>query len=922
MRVAAEWLAGEWAGDAPLELAGTLVIVPTRQSGRRLREGLAALAAERGQAVFPPKVILPETLTTPGAPMADAAGRIDLQLAWIEVLRTVALEDFRSVFPVDPVERNFAWARRLAVQLIRLQGTLVESGLRIAEVPERARAAGGFPELGRWRELAELERRVDRVLAARGLRAPQAVRVAFAVAPELPPGTARIVMIGTPDPWPLALAMLERLATRVPVTVLVHGPADEAAEGLFDPWGRPRAEVWAERELAWPDFDERVRLCADPAEQVERIVALARRYERPDGVLAIGVADAEVLPPLENALARAGVEAFNPEGRPRKRDGLHALLEGLATLAADGSYEAAEALVRGPDVLAWLEAREGEGFSAARLLREIDELRAMHLPPTIEAARERSEGYPRAGRALEALAELRGRLRRGDFPENVAAALGEIFGERRIESGSALAESAVAWMELLREAGRALGAGGGAAGLSAAEKWELVLGQFAEERSVEVKVPGALDLLGWLELPWEDAPHLVVAGFNDGNVPESVQGDVFLPEGLRAMLGLKTNANRFARDAYLLAALAAARGRDGRLDILVGKTSVAGDPRRPSRLLLRCADAELPGRVAKLFREVESARAGAPWTRTWRLRPRRVAPPTRVSVTGLRDYLACPLRYYLGHVLGMEHGDPGKAELDAMDFGVLLHGALQRLGSDEALRACAEEDVLREALLGEFESAVALRYGREFTLPLVVQFESARQRLRAAAAVEARERADGWRTVRVEWAFEFPIAEGVTVRGRIDRIDRHADGRVRVLDYKSGDRVRDPAEAHRRTAKAADAERPDWLRWMDEDGREKVWTDLQLPLYRRAVAPEFGDAVGCGYFNLPKAAGDTAVVAWEGFSRALQEGAERCAKGAAEAIAAGIFWPPVEIDPRKDEAWAELFHQGAAASLEWTEEAR
>ena len=38
----------------------------------------------------------------------------------------------------------------------------------------------------------------------------------------------------------------------------------------------------------------------------------------------------------------------------------------------------------------------------------------------------------------------------------------------------------------------------------------------------------------------EIRPHLVVAGFNEGQVPDAVVGDIFLPETLRTQLGLKT----------------------------------------------------------------------------------------------------------------------------------------------------------------------------------------------------------------------------------------------------------------------------------------------------------------------------------------------------------------------------------------------
>jgi ATP-dependent helicase/nuclease subunit B len=920
VRLAAAWLAEGWPGRAPLDLAGLLVVVPTKQSGRRLREALAALAARQGQAVFPPKVILPETLTTLGAPTADVASRIDLQLAWIEVLRTLEPEEFRAVFPVDPAERNFVWARRLAVQLIRLQGTLGESGLRIADVPVRVSSdEGGFPESARWEQLAVLEQRTDAALARRGLRDPHAARRAFAAAPVLAPEVTRVVVIGTPDPWPLALMILEKHTARVPVDVLVHAPSAEPVSGLFDPWGRPLPDVWAARDLALQDFERQVHLCANPAAQAERIVGLARGYAQPDGVLAVGVADPEVLPPLENALARAGVTAFNPEGRMRRRDGLYALLEALAAFAGEASFESAAALVRCPDVLEWLASRATtQRFSPATVLSELDELHARHLPPTLAAAREHAERFPAAAGALGVLGELKRTLTTGSFPENAAAALAQIFDARRIDVATPLAESAVAWTELVREAAKALAAFGADA-LSLAEKWELVLGQFAEGRQATDKTPGALDLLGWLELPWEDAPHLVVAGFNDGSVPEAVQGDVFLPEALRVKLGLKSNAMRFARDAYLLSALAASRTKAGRIDLLVGKTSTAGEPRRPSRLLLRCPDAELPERVERLFRHVDNAKPSLPWTRAWRLEPRVVKAPARVSVTALRDYLACPLRFYFKQVLRMGHVETSKAELDAMDFGTLVHTALQQLGVDDALRETTDATVLRDGLLAHFESAVRARYGEDLTLPLVIQFESARQRLRAAAEVEARERADGWRTVRVESKFELSLGDGLPViSGRIDRIDQHADGRVRVLDYKTSDTMKEPAAAHIRTAKPADAERPDWLCFTDAAGKTRAWSDLQLPLYRRAVAAEFGDAVACGYFSLPKAAGETAVVEWPDFTRELQGDAERCARGAVEAIKAGVFWPPAEIKSANDEDWAELFHQGAEESVAWS----
>jgi ATP-dependent helicase/nuclease subunit B len=299
----------------------------------------------------------------------------------------------------------------------------------------------------------------------------------------------------------------------------------------------------------------------------------------------------------------------------------------------------------------------------------------------------------------------------------------------------------------------------------------------------------------------------------------------------------------------------------------------------------------------------------------------RTAAPTTLSVTALRDWLACPFRFYLRHGLKMSRVDAAKSEIDARDFGTLLHGALQELADDGGLRDCVDASVLTDFLLARFDQIVRLRYGAELTLPLIVQFESARQRLRAAARVEARERVAGWRTERAEWTFSVPLGP-VSLRGKIDRIDRHVDGRVRVLDYKTADIVKPPAQTHLRFWREADRERPDWMRCVDPAGKLKVWADLQLPLYRRAVAAEFGRDVACGYFTLPRAVGGTTVMAWTDFSGDLQASAELCAEGVAAAVAAGVFWPPAELAGRSAEwdEFAELFQRGAADSVQFDAE--
>ncbi len=567
------FLAGDWVGGARLDLSGVLVVVPTRQSGRRLREAIAAHAAAQGQAAFPPRVLSPEALIAAG-PGVNTASRLESQLAWMEIFRDLDLAEFRSVFPIDPPARNFAWAFRLAREFARLQSTLAEAGLRLMDVP--AKAGGDFPELERWQQLAELERRHAGKLAALALRDGQAMRIAQAAAPVLAPGIGRIVLLGAPDPLPLALRALAAHAQTVEVDIVVFAPASEAP--LFDAWGRPLASAWAARGLDLPEFEQRVQLCADPAAQAVRMAAVASGYGIPEGVLGVGIADPEVLPLLETGLRHAGLVGFNPEGRIRLGDALFQLLAALAALARDDSFAAVEALARCPAFQEFLAARQQGGFSTSGFLAALDELHARHLPPDLAEARRHAP----EDATLAAVEELRTTLNTGTFPENAAAALALIFAARRFNlarpADAVEAEAAEAWTDVMREmraAGKKFG------GVAPAEWWEIALQLYGESTHTDEKPAGALELQGWLELLWEDTPHLVVAGLNDGSVPDAIVGDPFLPESLRARLGLKTNAARFARDAYLLQAIAACRRSGGQLDFLLGQVSVAGDPLRP-----------------------------------------------------------------------------------------------------------------------------------------------------------------------------------------------------------------------------------------------------------------------------------------------------------------------------------------------------
>jgi ATP-dependent helicase/nuclease subunit B len=63
--------------------------------------------------------------------------------------------------------------------------------------------------------------------------------------------------------------------------------------------------------------------------------------------------------------------------------------------------------------------------------------------------------------------------------------------------------------------------------------------------------------VGWLETLFEPSEKFVLTGMFEGSLPSAPQVDGWFNESIRAAVGLPTRAARFARDAYLLSALAA-----------------------------------------------------------------------------------------------------------------------------------------------------------------------------------------------------------------------------------------------------------------------------------------------------------------------------------------------------------------------------
>jgi RecB family exonuclease len=784
---------------------------------------------------------------------------------------------------------------------------------------------------------------------------------------RLEPGT-ELVLACVPDLPPVLATLVRACGARV--TSLVLAPETLAAR--FDDLGCIDVDAWRTARIDVPD--EALRVADDPAGQAAEVVQWLSELPQPLAPedVVVGVPDREVIPAIlgriEDAVYGADVPveerapaARDAEGTPLPRTPLFTLLSAVTAYLETRDTSALGALLRHPEV----ERRLG-GYGAGTqdggdVLGELDSLVGKQLQRRVPRAGEAwpqplrpnagREPYPALRDAVERidrfLSPLEARSsRRGEdsvrplphwadaIAEVVRAFLDDadvparctapITGARAMRRDGAL-DTSVPYERLLARGVVALGdvlqslaqvPPALAPEVGATEALRFVLDALGDARVPHEEAAGAIELLGWLELPLDDAPHLIVTGFVEGRLPGATPASPYLPDRLRAFLGLDDDARRHARDAYALTCLSSLRPR---LTLVTARRDAEGTPLTPSRLLLATDAEHAARRVLAFYRDDERrppppiVRALAPGVSSGASFPRiQPSPPeeplTSLPVTAFRDYLACPYRFYLRHVLGLRRPSDHAVELDPTLFGSLAHEALRVLGTPE-LAGCTDARRIAEALEAALHDRVRTWLGDGAFPAVRLQVEQLRARLRAFATGQAAWAAEGKRIVCVEASVRDATldVDGVPfgLTGRIDRIDvDDRTGTLYLLDYKTSDRTKSPEEAHRKAGR---------------------WVDLQLPLYRHLAARLDLDVhaagIRLGYVTLPSTTRHRNVLLGE-WSETDLAAADDVARAVVQRLRGPVsqrFWPPSDTPPPFSEEFAEICQDrrlGAAPSPE------
>ena len=293
-------------------------------------------------------------------------------------------------------------------------------------------------------------------------------------------------------------------------------------------------------------------------------------------------------------------------------------------------------------------------------------------------------------------------------------------------------------------------------------------------------------ILGLLEARLIACDRVVLGGLVEGGWPPETQTDAWLSRPMRLKLGLDLPERRIGLSAHDFAQLLGARDV-----ILTHAAKIAGAPTVPSRFIQRLAavagarwpDALKRGETYLAWaRELDRPEAVTPAPQP-APKPPRAARPGRLSVTEIEHWLRDPYTIYAKHILRLAPLDAIDAAPGAAERGTFIHNAIGAFTKtfadklpDDPARELIELGRPHFAALNDFPEARAFWWPRfERIARWFARWEIARRSGLAAIVAEIRGEID------------IPLGDGAfKLSGIADRIERDAEGRYIILDYKTG----------------------------------------------------------------------------------------------------------------------------------------
>lgn len=821
-------------GAAPLDLASTEILVPTRRAVRSLRD--AFLRSSGGRPMLLPDLrpigdVDEEGLVLEGIPEAlDVPAAIDPLRRQLLLARLVRAERAKIGMPID-MPQAIALAGDLARLLDRIETERADTAklarLAPAEFAEHWQLTVEFLSIvtEHWPRILADEgaldptARRDRLIAARGesyrATTPAHAVIAAGSTGSIPATAELLSVVARLPKGAVVLPGLDRrmseaawqgleashpqagLRKLLSVIGIDRAAVEPWVDGLDAPRARGMAIAAALDPAAEADFalqrataeaalgDMTVIDAPGAREEADAVALLLREaLETPGKTASLITPDRALARRVAGALRRWGVAVDDSAGGSLLLSPPAAFMRLTAEAAAEPDDPIALlAMLKHP--LARVGASVGEHKEHVRALdlalrgpRRKNPLGA--LDPEGQAgawvARIRIVLETFGAALAEDGADFRSLLRAHVAAAEALAEDAEAKGAVRLWSG----DDGEALAEFVAELDRSAAAAGVVDGRSYGASFEALLGARVTRRRYGAHP--RLAIWGLLEARLQRADLLILGGLSEDIWPAKIEADPWMSRAMAKTLGLEPPERRTGLSAHDFVQAASAPGV-----VVTRAARVDGAPTVASRWLKRLeAAAPLAMAAARVRGDIVLAKSRAldrpatirPAQRP-EPRPKLALRPRALSVTEIETWMRDPYAIYARHVLGLKALDPIDADPGAAERGTFIHAALAEF---VATKPGGIDDGAHARLIAAGRRAFA---EIEDKSGLYAFWWPRFERIATWFLNNERARLGEFLPVAAEVSGKLALGD-FELRGRADRIDRGRDGRLAIIDYKTG----------------------------------------------------------------------------------------------------------------------------------------
>lgn len=316
-----------------------------------------------------------------------------------------------------------------------------------------------------------------------------------------------------------------------------------------------------------------------------------------------------------------------------------------------------------------------------------------------------------------------------------------------------------------------------------------------------------IQVMGVLESRNLDFENIYFLSMSEDNFPGGANTQSFIPYNIRKAYGLPTLEQRDAIYAYLFNRLLQ---RSNQMHLMYNSDNSGGKGGEPSRYLLQLQyELGIQKQKVRLQNLNQDPQAASPVPisvekneEIWKVL-KSYEGDRYLSASALKTYLNCRLQFYFRYIAGLKERDEVSEDLDAADFGNILHEVMEKLYKpvlDELLDA-NKIILLKKNIDALIKAEFADLYGKK---EKVSEFEFEGRNIIIRDVVKRMviqilnydTQIAPFIVKKVEGVFKHkvPLEDGqkIQLQGSIDRLDEK-ENTIRVIDYKSGgDEVKFP----------------------------------------------------------------------------------------------------------------------------------